>query len=149
MLDPAFGLSQLFISLDPVLIQQLFYDWSDPLNFLKVIRFIFVFIIFVLLIFIIFLLPDLIILHVRPIDQGLHSGGLQVRLARQNMLEAGFEGRPEARAALEAAHPVGRIAEPGEIARAIVSLSSEPFLFATGSTIWLDGGVLSRLYDPA
>lgn len=65
------------------------------------------------------------------------------------MLEAGFEGRPEARAALEAAHPVGRIAEPGEIARAIVSLSSEPFLFATGSTIWLDGGVLSRLYDPA
>lgn len=34
---------------------------------------------------------DLIILHVRPIDQGLHSGGLQVRLARQNMLDAGFE----------------------------------------------------------
>lgn len=34
---------------------------------------------------------DLIVLFVRPIDQGLHSGGLQVRLARQNMLEAGFE----------------------------------------------------------
>ena len=34
---------------------------------------------------------DLIILHVRPIDQGLHSGGLQVRLARQNMMAAGFE----------------------------------------------------------
>ncbi len=34
---------------------------------------------------------DVIILYVRPIDQGLHSGGLQVRLARQNMLEAGFE----------------------------------------------------------
>ena len=34
---------------------------------------------------------DLIILFVRPIDQGLHSGGLQVRLARQNMMEAGFE----------------------------------------------------------
>lgn len=34
---------------------------------------------------------DLIIVHVRPIDQGLHSGGLQVRLARQNMMEAGFE----------------------------------------------------------
>ena len=27
----------------------------------------------------------------RPIDQGLQSGGLQVRLARQNMLDAGFE----------------------------------------------------------
>ncbi len=34
---------------------------------------------------------DIIVLYVRPIDQGLHSGGLQVRLARQNMLEAGFE----------------------------------------------------------
>ncbi len=34
---------------------------------------------------------DLIILYVRPIDQGLHSGGLQVRLARQNMMDAGFE----------------------------------------------------------
>jgi nucleotide-binding universal stress UspA family protein len=34
---------------------------------------------------------DLIVLFVRPIDSGLQSGGLQVRLARQNMLEAGFE----------------------------------------------------------
>ena len=34
---------------------------------------------------------DLIVLYVRPIDQGLHSGGLQVRLARQNMMETGFE----------------------------------------------------------
>jgi nucleotide-binding universal stress UspA family protein len=34
---------------------------------------------------------DIIIIYVRPIDQGLHSGGLQVRLARQNMMEAGFE----------------------------------------------------------
>jgi nucleotide-binding universal stress UspA family protein len=34
---------------------------------------------------------DIIVLYVRPIDQGLHSGGLQVRLARQNMMDAGFE----------------------------------------------------------
>ena len=34
---------------------------------------------------------DLIVLYVRPIDQGLHSGGLQLRLARQNMMDAGFE----------------------------------------------------------
>jgi nucleotide-binding universal stress UspA family protein len=34
---------------------------------------------------------DIIILFVRPIDQGLKSGGLQVRLARQNMLDAGFQ----------------------------------------------------------
>ena len=34
---------------------------------------------------------DIIVLHVRQIDQGLHSGGLQVRLARQNMMDTGFE----------------------------------------------------------
>jgi nucleotide-binding universal stress UspA family protein len=34
---------------------------------------------------------DVIAVFVRPIDQGLHSGGLQVRLARQNMMDAGFE----------------------------------------------------------
>ncbi len=34
---------------------------------------------------------DIIVAFVRPIDQGLHSGGLQVRLARQNMMDAGFE----------------------------------------------------------
>ncbi len=34
---------------------------------------------------------DIIVLFVRPIDQGLWSGGLQVRVARQNMMDAGFE----------------------------------------------------------
>lgn len=34
---------------------------------------------------------DVIVLYVRPIDSGLQSGGLQVKLARQNMLEAGFD----------------------------------------------------------
>ena len=34
---------------------------------------------------------DIIVVFVRPIDQELWSGGLQVRLARQNMLEAGLE----------------------------------------------------------
>jgi len=34
---------------------------------------------------------DIIVLYVRPIDQGLWSGGLQVRVARQNMMDAGFE----------------------------------------------------------
>jgi nucleotide-binding universal stress UspA family protein len=34
---------------------------------------------------------DLIVLFVRPIDSGLQSGGLQVKLARQSMLDAGFD----------------------------------------------------------
>ncbi|MFO1088234.1 MAG: universal stress protein [Hyphomicrobiales bacterium] len=34
---------------------------------------------------------DIIVLYVRPVDQGLWSGGLQVRVARQNMLDSGFD----------------------------------------------------------
>ena len=34
---------------------------------------------------------DIIVVFVRPIDQGLPSGGLQMKLARQNILQAGFD----------------------------------------------------------
>jgi len=34
---------------------------------------------------------DIVLLYVRPIDQGLRSGGLQVRVARENMLNWGLE----------------------------------------------------------
>jgi len=34
---------------------------------------------------------DIILLYVRTIDQGLHSGGMQVRVARENMLSWGLE----------------------------------------------------------
>jgi len=34
---------------------------------------------------------DIVLLYVRPIDQGLRSGGLQVRIARENMLDWGLE----------------------------------------------------------
>jgi len=34
---------------------------------------------------------DIVLLYVRPADQGLRSGGLQVRVARENMLKWGIE----------------------------------------------------------
>ena len=34
---------------------------------------------------------DIILCYVRPIDQGLRTGGLQVRVARENLLEWGLE----------------------------------------------------------
>lgn len=37
---------------------------------------------------------DLIVLFVRPIDFGLHSGGLQVEPRARNLLDAGFEDLP-------------------------------------------------------
>ena len=56
---------------------------------------------------------------------------------------------PEGLKALGSVHPVGRIATPTEVARAALALTSPDLSFATGSTFWLDGGVLSRLHDPA
>jgi nucleotide-binding universal stress UspA family protein len=56
---------------------------------------------------------DIIVLYVRPIDQALWSGGLQLRLARQNMLEAGFElpGLRDLKKALEVLKSEGIDAE--------------------------------------
>lgn len=34
---------------------------------------------------------DIVLVYVRPVDQGLHSGGLQVRVARENMMKWGLE----------------------------------------------------------
>jgi len=56
---------------------------------------------------------DIIVLYVRPIDQALWSGGLQLRLARQNMLDAGFElpGLRDLKKALEVLKSEGIDAE--------------------------------------
>lgn len=65
------------------------------------------------------------------------------------MLKAGFDGDPEAYAALEGVHPLKRIAAPAEIARLALFLASKDAAFLTGATVYADGGVLSRLHDPA
>ena len=65
------------------------------------------------------------------------------------MLVDGFKNNPEAMAALSDAHPLQRIAEPREIAEIAVFLASEKAAFLTGATLYADGGVLSRLNDPA
>ena len=65
------------------------------------------------------------------------------------MLKAGFERNDKAFAALKDVHPLKRIAEPEEIARIAVFLASKDASFLTGATLYADGGVLSRLHDPA
>lgn len=64
------------------------------------------------------------------------------------MLLAGFEDNEDAFNDLSAAHPLNRIADPLEIAKAALFLSGTESSFLTGSTIFADGGVLSRLHDP-
>ena len=41
-------------------------------------------------------------------------------------------------------HPIGRIAEPEEIANAVVWLLSDKASFVLGHTLLIDGGMVSR-----
>ena len=64
------------------------------------------------------------------------------------MLVAGFEGRPDALAALEAFHPVGRLGQPEEVAQAALYACSDAAGFLNGACIDLSGGIAGRLHDP-
>lgn len=67
---------------------------------------------------------------------------------KTELLLAGFSEHPEKFAELKSCHPVGRIAEPAEIARLALFLCSESARFITGAELPIDGGIGARLYDP-
>ena len=64
------------------------------------------------------------------------------------MLLEGFKGKDALYAQLSDMHPVGRIANPDEIASVASFLASNKAVFITGTSIDVDGGILSRLHDP-
>ena len=64
------------------------------------------------------------------------------------MLVAGFEGQPEALAALRAFHPVGRLGQPDEVAQAALYACSDGAGFLNGACLDLSGGISARLHDP-
>ena len=53
---------------------------------------------------------------------------------------------PGARAAVEGQIPMGRIGDPGEIARAVAWLASDAASYVTGATLVVDGGI--TLFPP-
>jgi NAD(P)-dependent dehydrogenase (short-subunit alcohol dehydrogenase family) len=59
-------------------------------------------------------------------------------------LIAGLAGNPETMATIHAATPLGRIAEPDEIASAILFLASPAAAMITGTILPVDGGFLAR-----
>lgn len=64
------------------------------------------------------------------------------------MLVEGFEGRDQALAELGRCHPLGRIADPDEVARVAVFLASADASFINGAALDVDGGIGARLHDP-
>jgi NAD(P)-dependent dehydrogenase (short-subunit alcohol dehydrogenase family) len=64
------------------------------------------------------------------------------------MLREGFRDAPDAFAQLGAAHPQGRVGDPGEVARLALAIASGDFGFLHGACIGIDGGILGRLHDP-
>jgi NAD(P)-dependent dehydrogenase (short-subunit alcohol dehydrogenase family) len=64
------------------------------------------------------------------------------------MLLEGFRGKRDIYPALEASHPVNRLARPDEIAAAGVFLVADDCRFMTGAVLDVDGGIGARLHDP-
>jgi NAD(P)-dependent dehydrogenase (short-subunit alcohol dehydrogenase family) len=62
----------------------------------------------------------------------------------------GLDSNPEAlMKVVHAMHPLGRIAEPREVAEAVAFLASPRASFVTGSTLVVDGGLLLPLSGAA
>ena len=83
------------------------------------------------------------------IDLGgrIRVNSIQPAATATEMLLAGFNDSSKLDE-LKSYHPVGRIAEPGEIAGIAVFLTSEQAGFITGASICVDGGIGIRLHDP-
>ncbi len=65
------------------------------------------------------------------------------------MLVAGFEGNTEGLDKLAACHPSRCIGMPEDVAGLVFSLTEQSSHYITGAIINVDGGIGSRLFDPA
>jgi NAD(P)-dependent dehydrogenase (short-subunit alcohol dehydrogenase family) len=74
-------------------------------------------------------------------DQGLRANAVCPGGTRTPMLASWIAADPGRERFLAAGHPIGRIAEPEEIAEAIVWLLSDASSFVTGAVLPVDGGL--------
>ncbi len=63
---------------------------------------------------------------------------------RTPMLDRLFHEQPEMEAGLTAAHPMGRLGKPAEIAEAVLWLCSDAASFVTGQALAVDGGYVAQ-----
>jgi NAD(P)-dependent dehydrogenase (short-subunit alcohol dehydrogenase family) len=76
------------------------------------------------------------------------ASGIRVNAVAPGVTETGmldrFTGNAENKARLLSTVPVGRLAQPDEIANAIVFLASDKASYATGQVLYVDGGKSAR-----
>ena len=75
---------------------------------------------------------------------GIRVNAVCPGIIRTPMIERVVASQPEMEQALTAMEPVGRIAEPEEIAGAVVWLCSEAASFVTGHPLVVDGGLVAQ-----
>ena len=73
--------------------------------------------------------------------EGIRVNALCAGAVRTPMLARAFTREPSLEKKLRAAHPMGRFAEPAEIANAVLWLCSEQSSFVTGHELSVDGGL--------
>lgn len=74
------------------------------------------------------------------IGQGIRINAVCPGTARSRMVEEWMQGSAEAEAQVAALHPIGRIADAGEIAEAVLWLASPAASFVVGIAMPVDGG---------
>ena len=78
------------------------------------------------------------------LDQGGDQVPLPLPRKRPRPAAQHWQENPALHEELSAAHPLGRIAEPEEIADAIVWLSSDKSSYVTGVALPIDGGYTAK-----
>lgn len=76
--------------------------------------------------------------------RGIRVNALCPGVIQTPMIDRFTRGDPQARQALEAMEPMGRLGTPEEIAEAAVWLCSDAASFVTGQALAVDGGFVSR-----
>ena len=75
---------------------------------------------------------------------GIRVNAICPGTARTGIVEQWVGDNPELEREVTALHPIGRIAEPEEIAQAALWLCTERASFVTGSALSVDGGYVAQ-----
>jgi NAD(P)-dependent dehydrogenase (short-subunit alcohol dehydrogenase family) len=77
-------------------------------------------------------------------QQGIRVNAVCPGFIHTPLVDTGLEGHADLQSQLAAAHPMGRLGTPEEVASAVLWLCSDGASFVTGQTFTMDGGYLAQ-----